>query len=230
MLAPFTGYRGAVTLAETIRSAVEQHSFAGVGSMKISLGVAEHIATEDAETWFRRVDKALYRAKEGGRNRVCVDEVGSSDIWAAESGFSVIHLQWQEAYECGQPTIDSQHRKLFDLANVLLDASFKSKSSPQLFKTALENLLAHIARHFADEEALLAQQQYKGLELHRRAHAALLERAGELRASVVTGKSTLGGLVEFLANTVVAHHLFREDRKYFPLFKKENASVEAFSS
>ncbi len=230
VLAPFTGYRGAMALAETMRSAVEQHSFAGVGSVKISLGAAEHIATEDAETWFRRADKALYRAKEGGRNRACVDEVGSSDMWAAESGFSVIHLQWQEAYECGQPTIDSQHRKLFDLANVLLDASFKSESSPQSFMTALENLLAHIARHFADEEALLAQQQYKDLELHRRAHAALLERARELRASVVTGKSTLGGLVEFLANTVVAQHLFKVDRKYFPLFKKENAPVDAFSS
>ena len=187
-------------------------------------------ATEDAETWFGRVDEALYRAKKSGRNRVCVDQFGNSDTWAAESGLSVVRLKWQEAYECGQATIDRQHRELFELANVLLDAAFKSKSSPQSFMTALEKLLAHIAQHFADEEALLAQHNYKDLESHKRAHAALLRRAGELKASVAAGKSTFGDLVEFLANTVVARHLFKEDRKYFCLFEKENAQVEAFAS
>ncbi len=230
VVAPFTGYRGAERLAEAMRSAVEQHHFAGVGSATISLGVTEHIAAEDAETWFHRVDEALYRAKTGGRNRVCIDERGNSDIWAAESGLSAVRLKWQEAYECGEPTIDAQHRELFELANVLFDAAFEAESSPQSFRTALEKLLAHIERHFADEEALLAQHHYKDIELHMKAHAALLRRAGQLKASVAAGKSTLGDLVEFLANTVVAQHLFKEDRKYFPLFKKEDAKAEAFSS
>jgi len=230
VLASSTDYGGAATLAEKIRSTVDRHRFAGVGSMKISLGVAEHIATERAETWFDRVDRALYRAKKGGRNRVCVDARGSSDMWAAESGPSAIPLIWQEAYECGEPTIDRQHRELFELSNVLLEASFKSKSSPQELNEALEKLLAHIAQHFADEEVLLARYGYKGLDAHRRAHARLLARAGQLKASAAAGKATLGNLVEFLANTVVAQHLFKEDRKFFPLFKKENAPVESFSS
>ena len=191
--------------------------------------MAEHISTEDAETWFRRADEALYRAKNSGRNRVCVDERGNSDMWAAESGLSVVRLNWQEAYECGQPTIDREHRELFEMANVLIDAAFKSESSPQSFMTALEKLWALIAQHFADEEALLEQYGYKGLDLHRRAHAALLARAGQIKASTVAGKSTLGDLVEFLANNVVAQHLFKEDRKYFPLFKKERALVDASS-
>jgi diguanylate cyclase (GGDEF)-like protein/hemerythrin-like metal-binding protein len=229
VLAPSTDYGGAATLAEKIRSTVDQHRFAGVGSVKISLGVAEHIATERAETWFDRVDRALYRAKKGGRNRVWVDARGSSDMWAAESGPSAIRLIWQEAYECGEPTIDRQHRELFELSNVLLEASSKSQSSPQELNEALENVLAHIAQHFADEEVLLARYGYKGLDAHRRAHARLLARAGQLKASVAAGKATLGSLVDFLANTVVAEHLFKQDRKFFPLFKKDDAPVEAFS-
>ena len=142
VLASSTGYRGGATLAEKVRSKVEQHRFAIVGGVTISLGVAEHVATESAEIWFRRVDEALYRAKNGGRNRVCVDQRGSSDLWAAKSGPSVIRLVWQEPYECGEPTIDREHRELFELANVLLDASFKSKSSPEAFSAALEKLLA----------------------------------------------------------------------------------------
>jgi hypothetical protein len=46
----------------------------------------------------------------------------------------------------------------------------------------------------------------------------LLLRAGELKASAAAGKTTLGDLVEFLANTVVAQHLFKVDREFFPLF------------
>lgn len=221
VLASQTGYRDSAALAEKIRAKVEQHRFPGVGPVTISLGVAEHIATESAEIWIGRADDALYRAKDGGRNRVCVDERGSSDAWAAETGLSVVRLVWQEAYESGEPTIDGQHRELFDLGNLLFEASFKAQSSPEVFSAALEKLLAHTARHFTDEEAILAAHGYRELEQHRHAHAELLRRAGELKASVAAGKATLGDLVEFLANTVVAQHMFVEDKKFFPLFKKQ---------
>jgi len=229
VLACSTGYRAGATVAEKIRAKVEQHRFAAVGSATISLGVAEHIATQSAEIWFHRVDDALYRAKNGGRNRVCVDQHGSSDIWAAASGRSAIRLVWQEAYECGEPTIDREHRELFDLANALFDASFNSASFPQAFSEALEKLLAHIVQHFSDEEALLARQRYQHLEAHRLAHAALLARAGELKSAATAGKTTLGDLVDFLANTVVAQHLFKADRDYFPLFSNQTAQGKALA-
>ena len=220
VLAASSGYRGGGTLAEKVRAKVEQHRFAGVGAVTVSLGVAEHDAVESAQIWFQRADRALYDAKDGGRNRVCVDRRGSSDLWAAQSGLSALHLQWQEAYECGEPTIDREHRELFELSNALLDASLSSNSSAQAVNEALEPLLAHVAQHFANEEALLAQHEYASLEAHRRAHLRLLERAGELKAAAAGGKATLGELVEFLANTVVAQHLFKVDREFYPLFKK----------
>lgn len=215
------GYRGAAALAEQMRSDVERHYFAGVGPVTISLGVAEHLAPQRADVWFNRVDAELYRAKKSGRNRVCVDRQGSSDMWAAKSGLSVIRLVWQEAYECGQPKIDKQHRALFDLSNVLLDASFKSESEPAAFGEALENLLTHIARHFADEEDLLQRHQYHDFARHQRAHRHLLKRAGDLKNAVAAGETKLGDLVDFLANIVVAQHMFKADRDFFPLFRNE---------
>ena len=221
ILAPSTGYRSGAVVAARIRDGVEQHRFEGVGRVTISVGVAEHLEAESVEVWFRRADEALYRAKHDGRNRVSVDQRGSSDVWAAESGPSVVRLVWQEAYECGQPTIDDQHRELFELANTLFDASFKSETSPEVFVAALDKLLAHIARHFADEEAILAQYGYKELKQHQLIHAGLMARAGELKTAVLASKTTLGDLVEFVATIVIAHHLFKEDRKFFPLFKKQ---------
>lgn len=225
-LASATGYRQGAVLAEKLRCTVEQHRFAGVGSVTISVGVAEHLVGESAEDWFRRADEMLYQAKENARNRVCVDRRGSSDAWAAESGPAALRLVWQEAYECGEPRIDREHERLFELANALLDVSFSADSSSQAFDAALEELMASIAQHFADEESLLAERGYHDLELHRRLHARLLSRVEELKVSIAVGKSRLGTLVEFLANTLIAQHLFRADRQYFPLFRKQTALSE----
>ena len=149
-----------------------------------------------------------------------VHRLGGADARAVENGPSFIRLVWQEEYDCGEPTIDQQHKELFDLANSLFEASFKSELSSQTLSAVFEKIQAHIVRHFADEEVLLAQHGYKDLESHRLAHAGLLARTSELASSVAAGKTTLGDLIEYVANTVVAQHMFNADRKFFPLFGK----------
>ena len=77
---PDTDQQGAFAFAERLRVEVaaspvvhEEDSF----NMQISLGVA--IAREDEashERWVSRADRALYRAKQGGRNRTAVDDAG----------------------------------------------------------------------------------------------------------------------------------------------------------
>ncbi len=226
VLASSTGYRGATVMAEALRGNVERHSFATVGSVTISLGVAEYFAAESAEAWFGRVDSALYSAKNAGRNRIHVDERGSSDLWATEKGAAVVSLTWLEAYECGESTIDREHRELFELGNVLIAASIAKDANLDSIRSPLDKLLAHVVQHFADEEALLAQHGYERLALHKQAHSRLLARAGELKASAEAGKATLGDIVNFLANDVIARHLFMADRDFFPLFKRAPPSPQ----
>jgi diguanylate cyclase (GGDEF)-like protein len=59
-------------LAEKLRVAVESFEFAIVGNLTVSLGVTEYRANENEESFLKRVDKALYEAKESGRNRVVI--------------------------------------------------------------------------------------------------------------------------------------------------------------
>lgn len=59
-------------LAEKLRIAVEEHKFAIAGKLTISLGVTEYLNNESEENFVKRVDRALYEAKESGRNRVVI--------------------------------------------------------------------------------------------------------------------------------------------------------------
>ena len=230
VLAATTGYRSAGKLADALREKVACHGFPIVGAVTISLGVAEHMAGESAQVWFGRADAMLYAAKREGRNRVRVDARGNSELWAAAQGPAALHLAWQEAYECGEPTIDREHRELFDLANALLDSSLGGGNDPARVASAFQRLMEHIAAHFAHEEALLAQRGYARLEAHRRIHAGLLARACELQDAIAAGGANLGGVVEFLARDVVARHIFKADRDFFPLFAAGNGTDQAGTS
>lgn len=68
VLLPDTEIEGAVNTAERIRTAVSESL-----GVTISIGAAAYQMEEKPEGLIERADKALYRAKEGGRNRVEVD-------------------------------------------------------------------------------------------------------------------------------------------------------------
>jgi diguanylate cyclase (GGDEF)-like protein len=72
VILPLTGAREAAEIAERIRASVAQIR-AGSGALTVSLGVAS--CGQDATTaraLVAKADRALYRAKSGGKNRVAV--------------------------------------------------------------------------------------------------------------------------------------------------------------
>ncbi|MGE6334576.1 sensor domain-containing diguanylate cyclase [Stenotrophomonas sp. NPDC077659] len=69
-LLPEVGAETALQVAERLRSAIEAHAFPTVGHVTISAGVSHYPETQaDADLAIRQADKALYRAKQSGRNR-----------------------------------------------------------------------------------------------------------------------------------------------------------------
>lgn len=77
VLLPETSREAALVVAEKIRAGVEQHAFGQgenlmAGRLTISVGMATFPEDLDGEeTLLHSGDRALYRAKELGRNQVC---------------------------------------------------------------------------------------------------------------------------------------------------------------
>lgn len=70
-----TDLEGAATIAERIRADIESHALAyGMEVLNItaSLGVSSLTGNDNVESLVKRADAAMYRAKQQGRNRVCL--------------------------------------------------------------------------------------------------------------------------------------------------------------
>lgn len=70
IICPDTDLQGCIKLAEKLRKQITEYKFPGEKMFSASLGVAVHHPEEKADTLIGRVDKALYRAKKQGRNRI----------------------------------------------------------------------------------------------------------------------------------------------------------------
>ncbi len=65
-----TDHEKVLSLAEKLRQTIETHIFKTVGQRTASLGVTLYKDGDTIDTIIKRADKALYRAKENGRNRI----------------------------------------------------------------------------------------------------------------------------------------------------------------
>ena len=70
IICPGTNLEGAAFLSETLRKVLESHNFKSVGPVTCSFGVASSEESGKSEDLLKKLDNALYFAKQNGRNRV----------------------------------------------------------------------------------------------------------------------------------------------------------------
>jgi len=216
VLTPSTALEGASALAERLRQAIAALHIPPLESVTASLGVADCGPSDTLETWLARADEAAYRAKRGGRNRVEVAAPADGGPDGADRvAASFVQMVWHAAYDSGNPTIDAQHRSLFRHANALLVAVLDSHP-PDEVNAATDALVDEIGRHFEDEERIVRDAGFPGVDDHAEIHAGLVAQAVEHVQAFREHRVGVGALFQFLAHEVIARHMLREDRRFFP--------------
>ena len=87
------GSDAAAAAYERIRAAVQAHSFPQVGCVTVSIGYSQVRPADAPSMAFERADKALYQAKQSGRNRVySYETLAAQGLVAASDARSEVEL------------------------------------------------------------------------------------------------------------------------------------------
>ena len=88
----------------------------------------------------------------------------------------------------GNELIDSEHRKIFDEVNTLLDACSKGKGRENLSSLG-EFLVEYVTKHFSDEEDLQKQSKYPEYTEHHKFHEWYKQKLGGCHYKTGAGRS-----------------------------------------
>lgn len=210
VLLPGTPMDGAEIFAEKIRKTAEELDHPDVGQVTISIGMSQRHLDEDRDSWFKRTDSALYRAKAEGRNRVCLSHYKDAYIH--------LDLKWQPRFVSGHAELDKQHKLLFEIGNELRNATLNDFEKEILIEQ-MDRLMDHVVYHFKYEEEVLNNLGYNGYEEHVKIHNHLLKKAQELRTHLIKDRISPVDAFEFVVSDIILKHLIHEDAKYFTLTK-----------
>lgn len=209
VLAPETGLAGATSLAEKLRRSLFESEIEPAGIITASFGVVERLPGEAREICFKRVDQAMYRAKTGGRNRV--------ETWKPEAltNAAAVRIDWRAEWESGNSVIDDGHRDLIEKGSTILSLSLEQVPRERLLGL-MDDLIADIQRHFAEEEEILGRVSYPDLEEHKAIHAALFAEACATRAAYAGNMGDPTQLFHLIVEKILLEHMITIDSKFFP--------------
>lgn len=122
-------------------------------------------------------------------------------------------IEFTKDLELGIGPIDSQHRRLIDLINSLLEMSAVG-ASREVLGEILDELSEYIFEHFEAEESLMQEAGYPGYAAHREQHAGFVKKFISFHAKFRAGEERLEvDILSYLAGWLV-HHISGEDPLY----------------
>lgn len=123
-------------------------------------------------------------------------------------------ITWTEAWRIGNPTIDSQHKNLVDLVNRAEHcAAGHDVESDAEFYPLLNDVSLYAKIHFADEESILSNIGYAGLNTQISQHIQFNERLTEFILDAMVAKEDKIKFAKFMADWL-SHHVLIEDMKF----------------
>jgi len=111
---------------------------------------------------------------------------------------------WDESMSVGHGLIDSQHKKLFDIANELLELA-PTVSNKNGYKKIILFLIDYIKTHFNSEENWMEEIQYPWLDTHKLNHLEIVEKVNNAVKTAKNLEELHNNLIAFMSFLVLDH-------------------------
>ncbi len=133
-------------------------------------------------------------------------------------------LLWHESYSVDIQAFDDQHKKLFEVINVVFAAvtSRKNPASRALLDVALSEMVEYMKLHFEAEERVMREHAFPEYDAHKKEHDDFarmvtdIKRRHDQESEAVTVE-LLKSLVTWLDT-----HLNGTDKRYTPYLSALN--------
>lgn len=207
LLLPYTDLANAKAVSERIRKEIETLDLCQTLGVTASIGYSQWQKLEYLESWFSRTDKALYIAKNTGRNKITASHQES------ETNI-LVKIEWDNAWNCNHPVINAEHKGLLDRCNAIIESSLSKQSHSETLRN-VSAFLQEIEQHFKNEIAILKEMDYPDVKEHEKIHHDILKQSKAIYKKTVQESISPIELFHFLLIVVVEKHLKNEDIKYF---------------
>lgn len=118
-------------------------------------------------------------------------------------------IAWTDDYLVNDQRIDTEHRELIRVANVVLELTAMDKDT---LATLFHGLAKYCAFHFANEEKLMASISYPLLSEHRLRHRAIVQQMEKVLKESATLPELQANLRRLMHSWLI-HHIDENDRK-----------------
>jgi len=123
-------------------------------------------------------------------------------------------IEWDDSkLSVGIEAIDTQHKKWVDIMNELDDAILSMKGQKVLGKIFSE-MVEYVHYHFAEEEKLMKELDYVGLDEHKKIHDIFRKRVEKYQRDFQSGELLLCSQVMSTLKNWLVDHIMVEDKKY----------------
>ena len=134
------------------------------------------------------------------------------------SGLPLIH--WRDEYRISVQAMDTQHKKLFDLAGSVLSTIEGGGGSNEV-RAAFNKLFDFAVYHFREEQVLMERYGFTGLDSHSRQHEKLLRQGEDMRTTFDSSDHATGAEFRDFFGNWMTNHILSEDRKFGPYLNEK---------